>query len=52
MILLVAGTIAGYVSRLAIKAEAALAEAERSRAALAERERLASGIHDGVLQVG
>jgi signal transduction histidine kinase len=51
IILLVAGAVVGYVATLAVNAEAALAEVVRARAALAERERLASGIHDGALQV-
>jgi signal transduction histidine kinase len=51
IILLVAGVVVGYVATLAVNAEAALAEAVQARAALAERERLASGIHDGALQV-
>ena len=47
VLLLLTGTISGYVMLLTTRAEVA-----RSRAsALAERERLARDIHDGVLQV-
>ena len=47
VLLLLTGTISGYVMLLTTRAEV-----ERSRAsALAERERLARDIHDGVLQV-
>ncbi|HST67391.1 MAG TPA: ATP-binding protein, partial [Mycobacteriales bacterium] len=50
-LLLLAGGVGGYVARLAVAAEARLAEAVRLAAATRERERLARGIHDGVLQV-
>ncbi len=50
-ILLAAGTVTGYVSTLAVRAEADVAAAAAERAALAEREWLARSIHDGVLQV-
>lgn len=51
VLLLIAGTIGGYVVRLGIRAEAAIAGAVRREAAVAERERLARDIHDSVLQV-
>jgi len=51
VLLLLAGGAVGYVSRLAVAAERRLAEAVRLAAATRERERLARGIHDGVLQV-
>jgi signal transduction histidine kinase len=50
-ILLAAATVTGFVSALAVRAEADVAAAAAERAALAERERLARSIHDGVLQV-
>jgi signal transduction histidine kinase len=51
VLLLLAGGVGGYVARLAVAAERRLAEAVRLAAAARERERLARGIHDGVLQV-
>jgi signal transduction histidine kinase len=51
VLLLLAGGVGGYVARLAVAAEDRLAEAVRLAAATRERERLARGIHDGVLQV-
>lgn len=51
MLLLVSGAVAGHLSRTALRAEAALADALAARAADAERERLARQVHDGVLQV-
>ncbi len=51
VLLLLAGGVGGYVARLAVAAERRLAEAVRLAAATRERERLARGIHDGVLQV-
>lgn len=51
LILLVAGTVTGYVAAVAVRAEDELATAAAARAALTERERLARTIHDGVLQV-
>ena len=51
VLLLLAGGVGGYVARLAVAAESRLAEAVRLAAATRERERLARGIHDGVLQV-
>jgi signal transduction histidine kinase len=51
VILLVAGAVTGYVATVAVRAEADVAAAAAERAAVAERERLARSIHDGVLQV-
>ncbi|HEV7657318.1 MAG TPA: DUF5931 domain-containing protein [Mycobacteriales bacterium] len=51
VLLLLAGGAVGYVARLAVAAEQRLAVAVRLAAATRERERLARGIHDGVLQV-
>lgn len=51
VLLLLAGVIMGYVSRLAGQAEQRLQRAAQREAATRERERLARGIHDSVLQV-
>jgi signal transduction histidine kinase len=51
VLLLLAGFIIGYVSRLATRAEQQLQQAAELAAATRERERLARGIHDSVLQV-
>ena len=51
VLLVVTGVVVGYVARLAVRAEAELRAAAGAQAALAERERLAREIHDGVLQV-
>jgi signal transduction histidine kinase len=51
VLLLIAGGVGGYVVQLALRAEAAVASAARHEAAIAERERIARGIHDSVLQV-
>jgi signal transduction histidine kinase len=51
VLLLVAGGVGGYVVRLTLRAEAAVDRAARREAAIAERERIARGIHDSVLQV-
>lgn len=51
VLLLLAGLIMGYVSRLAVQAEQRLQRAAELEAATRERERLARGIHDSVLQV-
>lgn len=51
VLLLVAGGVGGYVVRLTLRAEAAIDLAARREAAIAERERIARGIHDSVLQV-
>ena len=51
VVLLLAGGVVGYVSSLAVRSEADLAEAVAAGTALQERERLARTVHDGVLQV-
>jgi signal transduction histidine kinase len=51
VLLLIAGGVGGFVVRVGLRAEAAVARAARHGAALSERERLARGIHDSVLQV-
>lgn len=51
ILLLLAGTVVGYVSLLATRAEQALQHATEVEAASKERERLARSIHDSVLQV-
>jgi signal transduction histidine kinase len=51
VLLLLAGSVVGYVVSLARRGEAALAEALVVEAATRERERLSRDIHDGVLQV-
>jgi signal transduction histidine kinase len=51
VLLLLAGVIMGYVSRLAGQAELRLQQAAQREAVTRERERLARGIHDSVLQV-
>jgi len=51
VLLVVTGVVVGYVARLAVRAEAELRNVAGAQAALAERERLAREIHDGVLQV-
>jgi signal transduction histidine kinase len=51
VLLLLAGVVVGYVSTLATRAERALQRATEIEAASRERERLARGIHDSVLQV-
>jgi signal transduction histidine kinase len=51
VLLLLAGVVGGYVVRLGARAEAAVERAAGLEAATAERERLARGIHDSVLQV-
>lgn len=51
VLLLLAGIVVGYVSRLATRAEQALQRATEIEAASRERERLARHIHDSVLQV-
>ena len=50
VLLLLAGSVVGYVVQLARRAEAAYAQAVHLRAAAAERERLSRQVHDGVLQ--
>ena len=51
LILIVAGAVTGYVATLTVRAEHDLAAATATQVAVAERERLARSIHDGVLQV-
>ena len=51
VLLLVVGGVGGYVVRVSLRAEAAADTAARKEAAIAERERIARGIHDSVLQV-
>jgi signal transduction histidine kinase len=51
VLVLIAGGVVGYFVRLGLRAEAALDRAARQEAAIAERERIARGIHDSVLQV-
>jgi signal transduction histidine kinase len=51
ILLLLAGWVVGYVSRLATTAELAVQQAAQTEAASRERERIARGIHDSVLQV-
>ena len=51
VLLLLAGFVVGHVVKLALEAEARLARAVELEAATRERERLARGIHDSVLQV-
>lgn len=51
IVLAVTGAVVGFVVRYGVRAEAELRVATEARAALAERERLARNIHDGVLQV-
>jgi signal transduction histidine kinase len=51
VLLLLAGAVMGYVSRLAGDAQRQLQEAAEREAVIRERERLARGIHDSVLQV-
>ena len=50
-LLILAGVVVGYVSNLVLAAEAERTRAAELAAATAERDRLARGIHDGVLQV-
>lgn len=51
VLLLLAGIAVGHVARLAVEAEQRLQRATELEAATRERERLARGIHDSVLQV-
>jgi signal transduction histidine kinase len=51
MLMLVAGVAVGHVARLAVESEQRLQRAVELEAATRERERLARGIHDSVLQV-
>ncbi len=51
VLLLIVGGVGGYVMRLGLHAEMVVDRAARREAATAERERIARGIHDSVLQV-
>ncbi|MFD6564316.1 MacS family sensor histidine kinase [Micromonospora profundi] len=51
ILMLLAGVVVGHVARLAADAEERLQRAVELEAATRERERLARGIHDSVLQV-
>ncbi|MFD0748337.1 MacS family sensor histidine kinase [Phytohabitans flavus] len=51
MLMLLAGVAVGHVARLAAESEQRLQRAVELEAATRERERLARGIHDSVLQV-
>jgi signal transduction histidine kinase len=51
VLLLIAGGIGGWVTRLGLRAEADIERAARMDAAASERDRIARGIHDSVLQV-
>jgi hypothetical protein len=51
VLLIVTGAVVGLVSQLVVRAESDLRVAAATQSALAERERLARSIHDGVLQV-
>ena len=51
VLLLLSGALLGYFSQLATRAEVALQRAAEIEAASRERDRLARGIHDSVLQV-
>jgi signal transduction histidine kinase len=51
VLLLIAGGIGGYVVFLGVQAEQAVSRVARTEAAIAERDRIARGIHDSVLQV-
>jgi signal transduction histidine kinase len=51
VLLLLAGIAVGHVARLAVEAQARLERATELEAATRERDRLARGIHDSVLQV-
>jgi signal transduction histidine kinase len=50
-LLLLAGVVLGHLARLAVRAQEALERGARIEAAARERDRLARGIHDSVLQV-
>jgi signal transduction histidine kinase len=51
LLLLIAGGVGGYIVRLGIEAEQAVDRVARAEAVIAERDRIARGIHDSVLQV-
>jgi signal transduction histidine kinase len=51
VLMLLAGVVVGHLARIAVDTEARLQRAVELEAATRERERLARGIHDSVLQV-
>ena len=51
VLLLMSGVVMGYLTRISAVAEERMQHAAELEAATRERERLARGIHDGVLQV-
>jgi uncharacterized protein DUF5931/histidine kinase len=51
VLMVLAGLVVGHVSRLAAEAQTAITRSAQLEAAAHERERLARGIHDSVLQV-
>ncbi|HEY1621511.1 MAG TPA: DUF5931 domain-containing protein [Streptosporangiaceae bacterium] len=51
VLLLIAGGIGGYIVFLGVQAEQAVSRVARTEASVAERDRIARGIHDSVLQV-
>jgi signal transduction histidine kinase len=51
VLMLLTGLAVGHVSRLAVEAQTAITRGAQLEAAARERERLARGIHDSVLQV-
>jgi signal transduction histidine kinase len=51
VLVLIAGWVGGYVVRFGLRAERTVDQAARREAAVAERERIARGVHDSVLQV-
>lgn len=51
VLMLLAGVVVGHMARLAVEAEQRLQRAVELEAATRERDRLARGIHDSVLQV-
>lgn len=51
VLLMITGVVVGFVATYSVRAEAELRTAAAAQAAVAERERLARTIHDGVLQV-
>ncbi len=51
VLLLIAGGVGGYIVFLGAQAEQAVGRVARTEAAIAERDRIARGIHDSVLQV-
>src|SRR6201994_785847 len=51
VLVLIAGWVGGYGGRVGLRAEQAVEQAARRDAAVAERKRIARGVHDSVLQV-